>query len=68
MFLNINGPPLNQWNPEEYVKSWLISQHRDADDTRTKILKTDEPNIEYKKCLWKFHRLYCCILIFNILF
>ncbi|XP_022182073.1 E3 SUMO-protein ligase KIAA1586-like [Myzus persicae] len=52
MFLNINGPPLNQWNPEEYVKSWLISQHRDADDTRTKILKTDEPNIEYKKSLW----------------
>lgn len=53
MFLNINGPPLNQWNPEEYVKSWLISQHRNADDTRTKILKTDEPNIEYKKSLWK---------------
>jgi len=51
MFLNMNGPPLNQWNLEVYVKSWLISQHRASDDTKTKILNTDEPNTEYKKSL-----------------
>ncbi|MCP6484570.1 hypothetical protein NL492_27585, partial [Klebsiella pneumoniae] len=31
MFININGPPLSLWNPEDYVKHW-ISNYRTADD------------------------------------
>jgi len=33
MFINVNGPPLSQWNPTDYVKSWLF-KHRFADDNR----------------------------------
>jgi hypothetical protein len=35
MFLNINGPPLNMWKPEPYVKTWLQS-HRSAIDNQSK--------------------------------
>lgn len=48
MFININGPPVKDQKPEEYVKSWLV-HHRSAEDTRTKnyISKLN------KECLWK---------------
>lgn len=32
IFININGLPISIWNPEDYVKSWLI-KHRCAEDT-----------------------------------
>ncbi|KAF0753054.1 E3 SUMO-protein ligase KIAA1586-like [Aphis craccivora] len=52
MLININGPPLNLWSPESYVKSWLL-QHRSADDTRTKKTKNKEENTDaYKRSLW----------------
>jgi len=39
MFININvNPPINIWNLDPYVKSWL-AKHRSADDTRPKHSK-----------------------------
>lgn len=55
MFININGPSLSDWNPEDYVKSWLFS-HRCAEDTRTKIARNNLDKIEskvVKKSLWQ---------------
>lgn len=56
MFLNINGPPLQLWNPKPYVKSWLLNQHRSADDNRTKKCQIHAENntdmYKYKKSLW----------------
>lgn len=53
MLININGPPLHLWNPESYVKSWLVNQHKSADDTRSKVTKKNEENIDmYKRSLW----------------
>jgi hypothetical protein len=39
MFIKLNGPPVVQWNPDCYVKSWLKHCHRSATDTRTRIAK-----------------------------
>jgi len=50
MFINVNGPPLSQWNPTDYVKSWLF-KHRSADDNRSR--KVALPNLEKKDSLWK---------------
>ncbi|VVC42683.1 Hypothetical protein CINCED_3A008566 [Cinara cedri] len=53
MFININGPPLEQLEPETYVSSWLLN-HKTADDTRTKKNVIKEPKTaEEKKSLWK---------------
>jgi len=56
MFININGPPLSDWNPEDYVKSWLFN-HRCAEDTcRTKIARNNIDKSEskvVKKSLWQ---------------
>ena len=35
MFIKHHGPPLLQWQPLRYVKSWLL-KHRSASDTRTR--------------------------------
>jgi len=54
MFININGPPLCDWNPEDYVKSWLFN-HRCAEDTRTNISRNYIDKSEskvIKKSLW----------------
>lgn len=50
MFININGPPLNTWNPTKYVQSWLL-QHRSADDNRSRKVEPLEVPME-KKSLW----------------
>ena len=54
MFLNINGSPLHLWNPEPYVKSWLVNQHRSADDNRTKTCKNVEKKYRYAYVQKKF--------------
>jgi len=51
MFININGPPLSLWNPEDYVKHW-ISNYRTADDNKSRKLNKCIKEIE-KKQLWK---------------
>ena len=38
MFLFIYGPPLENWQPEEYVKTWL-QKHRSAVDTRSRVVQ-----------------------------
>ncbi|VVC43381.1 Ribonuclease H-like domain [Cinara cedri] len=55
MFININGLSLSDWNPEDYVKSWLFN-HRCAEDTRTKIARNNIGKFEskvIKKSLWQ---------------
>ena len=32
LFININGPPTEMWNPVQYVKSWLLT-HKSTEDT-----------------------------------
>lgn len=36
LFVKLHGPPLKQWQPLRYVKTWLL-KHRSANDTRTRI-------------------------------
>lgn len=46
----INGPPLSIWNPEDYVKSWIL-HHRTADDNISrKINKIVKESLKQK--LW----------------
>jgi len=53
MFLNSNGPPLEKWDPKDYVKSWMVN-HRSAEDTRTKLCRPAfVANSENKSNLWK---------------
>lgn len=35
MFINANGPPIDKFQPQKYVRSWLIN-HRSATDNRSK--------------------------------
>jgi len=53
MFINVNGPPLDEWEPKSYVSSWLVN-HKTAEDTRTKKNVNKEPETrEEKKSIWK---------------
>lgn len=49
MVISSNGPPLSRWQPEEYVKSWLL-EHRSADDTRSRTV--DRNKCTDDKFLW----------------
>ena len=40
MFVNMNGPPIAKFEPRKYVRSWLTN-HRTADDTRSKRVVRD---------------------------
>ena len=55
IFLSCVGPPLNEFNPEPYVKSWLRAGRRLADETacRKQEAKAEVP--EYRT-LWKLLR------------
>ncbi|CAI6350673.1 unnamed protein product [Macrosiphum euphorbiae] len=53
MFINVNGPPLDEWEPKSYVSSWLVN-HKTAENTRTKKNVNKEPETrEEKKSIWK---------------
>ncbi|VVC35705.1 Hypothetical protein CINCED_3A025883 [Cinara cedri] len=39
MFINIDGSPLEKWDPKDYVKSWMIN-YKSAKDTRTKLCRS----------------------------
>jgi len=52
MFININGPPLQRWNPRDYVESWLTS-HRDADDNKSRKVNTSTATEDPKYKLWQ---------------
>lgn len=49
LFIKLEGPPLHQWNPSDYTRSWL-RKHRSAEDTR--IRPTSNKDLE-EKALWK---------------
>jgi hypothetical protein len=50
MMIDINGPPLSIWNPEDYVKSWIL-HHRMADDNRSRKININEKG-SLKQKLW----------------
>jgi len=52
MFIKMHGPPVNDWKPERYVKTWLRC-HRSAVDTQTKIAKAGQGQRE-NNGFWKF--------------
>lgn len=52
MFININGPPISIWNPENYVKSWLV-KHKYAKQIKSEIAKNNIYTTEGKECLWQ---------------
>ncbi|XP_050505351.1 E3 SUMO-protein ligase KIAA1586-like [Diabrotica virgifera virgifera] len=50
MFIKIQGPPLQEWQPETYVTKWLRS-HRSADDSRTRVAENPKKNAK-KDAFW----------------
>lgn len=46
LFIKLQGPPLQKWEPEPYVITWLRS-HRSAADTKTRV--AENPNKEETK-------------------
>jgi len=38
LFIRLNGPLPHMWNPASATRSWPLKGHRQADDTRSKIL------------------------------
>ena len=54
MFLNISGPPLAQWCPLTYVKSWLgKGRHAATDLGKTRGKQTDNKISDGRRALWK---------------
>lgn len=52
MLISLVGPPVVRFNPDPYVKIWLRSNHRSADDTRTRIVQAKHC-VRYAN-LWEF--------------
>lgn len=55
LFLKINGPPLGSFNPTAFVRTWSVSGHREAMDTRSRscnAVKFGRMTDSSKKCLW----------------
>ena len=52
LFIKINGPPIEQFSPENYVKLWLRS-HQCAENKRNTGRQNDEREIT-KKGRWNF--------------
>jgi hypothetical protein len=46
MFLKLVGPPLNEFNPLSYVRSWLAKGHHAATDTKSAVHKSNEPEAD----------------------
>lgn len=52
MFINSNGPPIEVFKPEMYVRSWL-EENRSANDTQSRVSSKDYlKKIESKEHLW----------------
>ena len=45
IFISTVGPPLQNWKPELYVKSWLAKGRRDAKDLFCKMQNADTPKV-----------------------
>ena len=51
LFVRLNGPLSHMWNPALVTRSWLLKGHRQADDTRSKILNKLEQSSPVAKLL-----------------
>lgn len=52
MFIRLNGPPLKQWNPQPYVRTWLL-HHSSAIDTQARQVTRSSSDQELnRKELW----------------
>lgn len=57
MLININGLPLDEWEPTNYTNSCLIN-HKTVIDSRTKKNVTKDPEIREKIIIYgKYFRL-----------
>ncbi|XP_060872773.1 zinc finger protein 436-like [Metopolophium dirhodum] len=55
MFIKSNGPPIEELNPEIYVRSWL-KNHRSTDDNQTRLRRNNLTKSESRQHLWNiFH-------------
>lgn len=58
MFIRLNGPPLKQWNPQPYVKTWLL-HHRSAIDTQARQVTRNSSDQELNRNeLWTLFQSY----------
>jgi hypothetical protein len=51
LFIKLVGSPLSKFNPDEYVKMWLLSGRRHAEETACRKEEMKEENSEYNS-LW----------------
>ena len=49
LFIRLNGPASNLWDPASATKSWLLKGHRQANDTRSKVIKKAEQSSQVAK-------------------
>lgn len=53
LFIRMVGPPLRIFNPQKYVKSWLIRGHHSATDTNSKKRNREKDYDENMAIIWK---------------
>ncbi|CAI6350220.1 unnamed protein product [Macrosiphum euphorbiae] len=51
LFINCVGPPLTKFEPEQYVRSWLLNGRLSADDTASR--KRNQKCDKTYESLWK---------------
>jgi hypothetical protein len=58
MFISLVGPPISEFNPENYVKQWLKKGHRHADYTSCPAPAGMSCNISNSENIWKIFQRY----------
>jgi hypothetical protein len=53
MFISLVGPPISEFNPENYVKEWLKKSHRHADYTSCPAPAERSCKISNSENIWK---------------
>jgi hypothetical protein len=53
LFISVTGPPLEDWNPLPYVRSWLAQGRHAATDFGKARTKKSEVVTEGRKAIWK---------------
>jgi len=51
LFINCVGPPLTKFEPEKYVRPWLLNGRHSADDTTSR--KRNQKCVKTYESLWK---------------
>lgn len=55
MFISANGPPVEQFDPIKYVRSWLL-KHRSSIDTRSRVCSATSNADLSRQTLWDIFR------------